>query len=96
MAAYFNTMDKHRFPQYLSAPFQVLWFESDEVGIILLFFMISSVFGAWTWILLILGPCLYSKAKKKYPKGFLRHMLYFTGLKELKHCPNFFDNFFVE
>ncbi len=85
-----------RFPQYLSAPLQVLWFEADEIAMIVLLFTISSAFGGWTWLSFIVGPYLYSKAKSKYPKSFLKHMLYFSCLKVLRHYPTSFETFFLE
>jgi len=61
---------RKKFPQYLSAPFQVLWFECDEIGIICVFFTIAMIFGSLTWFFLIIGPWYYSHLKKKYPAVF--------------------------
>ncbi len=85
-----------RFPQYLSAPVQVLWFESDELAMIIFFFLTASIFHGVLWILFLLGPMLYSRLKAKYPSGFLKHMLYFSGIKKLKHYPEAFANAFSE
>lgn len=89
-------MNEKRFPRYLSAPFQVLWFETDEIGIIFLFFFIALIFGSFLWLLVILGPWSYIKLKKKYPRGFLKHVFYFIGLTQLRHYPSFFDKDFLE
>ena len=89
-------MDQYRFPQYLSNPLQVLWFEADEVVVIALFFTISSVIGGVSWLLFLLGPYCYYLAKQKYPNGFIHHLLYFTGIKEMARYPGFFENFFNE
>jgi type IV conjugative transfer system protein TraL len=87
---------RKKFPQYLSAPFQVLWFECDEIGIICVFFTIAMIFGSLTWFFLIIGPWYYSHLKKKYPRGFLRHCLYFMGLVRLHNYPGYFEELFVE
>lgn len=85
-----------KFPRYLSSPFQVLWFETDELGIILMFFVLAMMFGYLFWILLFTGPYYYGKLKKNYPRGFLKHTLYFLGLKPLKGYPSYFEKEFLE
>ncbi len=85
-----------RFPQYLSAPVQVLWFETDELAIIIFFFLLASIFHGVFWIFCIVGPFGYSMIKSRYPSSFLQHMLYFSGIKNLKHYPNAFINSFSE
>ncbi len=85
-----------RFPQYLSAPFQVLWFETDELGVLVIFFLLAMVFGSFFWLLIVVGPYLYSRVKRKYPRGFLKHSLYFLGILKMKGYPLFFEQrFFV-
>lgn len=85
-----------RFPRYLSAPFQVLWFETDELAIILMCFVLAMLFGSLFWIGLFAGPYYYGKLKKSYPRGFLKHTLYFIGLSSLKGYPTYFEKEFSE
>ncbi len=87
---------KKRFPQYLSSPLQVLWFESDEIGIIITFGVIALIFGSFTWLLIVAAPWYYGHVKKKYPRGFLRHTLYFAGLIRLNLYPDYFEEEFYE
>lgn len=90
-------MSQQRFPRYLSSPFQVLWFETDELGIIFFFLLLALVFGGWwSWVLLFAGPYVYTKVKKKYPRGFLRHTMYFLGLVNLPGYPSAFAKTFRE
>jgi type IV conjugative transfer system protein TraL len=84
------------FPQYLASPLQILWFETDEVATLLICFIISSLFGGWSWLLLFLGPYFYLRLKKNYPKSFIKHSLYFLGLKTPKHYPSTFEKSFCE
>ncbi len=86
----------HKFPQYLSAPYQIVWFESDDIGIVFLFFLLAMMFGGWFWLALFVGPACYMRFKFKYTRGFLRHLLYFTGLLKLKGYPDFFIKEYVE
>ncbi|MCK4487667.1 MAG: hypothetical protein KAU38_13025 [Desulfobacterales bacterium] len=83
-------------PQYLASPLQILWFETDEVATLLIFFIISSLFGGWSWLLLFVGPYLYLRLKKNYPKSFIKHSLYFLGLKTPRNYPSTFEKFFCE
>ena len=85
-----------RFPQYLSSPLQVLWFEADELGIILFFFVLGFLFGNIYYLLMVAGPYAYSKIKKDYPTGFLQHCSYFTGLAKFDFYPDFFTRTFIE
>lgn len=89
-------MYEKKFPQYLSTPYQVLWFEADELMLILLFFVFTIVFSAWFLPFLFFAPWLYGKAKKKYPRGFLEHCLYFLGLVSMEGYPNYFQKEFFE
>lgn len=83
-------------PQHLSAPIQVLFWELDEVLIIFMFFIIAMMFNGWAWLLLFIGPFIYSKLRKRYNKGFLIHLMYLSGIKPFKHYPISFQNKFME
>jgi type IV conjugative transfer system protein TraL len=85
-----------RFPQYLSAPLQVLWFEPDELGVVFTCFLFALIYGSFSWALLFIAPWQYSRAKKRYPKGFFRHFLYFVGITRMKGYPSFFEERFFE
>jgi len=93
------------FPQYLSAPYQVLWWETDEVAIMVFSYTVSSTFGKFfelsffalvTWAILLVPYFVYNYYKSKYPSGFFKHMLYFLGLKRVPHYPSYFIHDFSE
>ena len=85
-----------KFPQYLSSPLQVLWFEVDEVGIIFLSFLMGLMLEGFFYIGMIVFPYLYTKFKKKYPRGFLGHVFYFLGITKIHGYPHFFQKEFIE
>ena len=87
---------KKKFPQYLSAPLQVLFWDSDELCIIMMFFTIALIFGSVTWLVVVVGPWGYTHVKKKYPRGFIRHILYFAGLVKFQKYPEYYENVFIE
>jgi len=86
------------FPQYLSKPYQVLWFEPDDMVIA---YVAAVVFGTQlgalaAWILTPLSVWGYLRAKKDYPRGFIKHLGYFLGIVSFKGYPGFFQNKFRE
>lgn len=89
-------MNPRQFPQYLNAPLQVLFWESDELGLMMMFFILGLMFGGVFYLLIIIVPYAYGRFKKKYPRGFLRHMLIFTGIVQLDGYPSTFEKEFIE
>ena len=85
-----------RVPVYLSKPARVLFFDSDDVCMFVLFLCVGLTLGGWLNIVTIAGPVAYYKIKKRYPAGFLSHMIYFAGLKDFAHYPGFFHKHFYE
>ena len=88
---------KYKFPRYLSQPYQLLWLEPDDMMIALLFYLLAMLFGGWyMYLLIVVVPLYYGKMKRKYPRGFLKHCLYFAGLIDLKGYPSSFIKRFIE
>jgi len=85
-----------RFPQYLNKPFQVLIFESDDMAFMVIGYILAQKFGGIFWSVMFLLPWGYGRLKNRYPRGFLRHTLYFTGIAPLKGYPHFFQNKFID
>lgn len=84
------------FPQYLSAPFQILWYESDELALFICFLVLALLYGAVFWLLLPVGPYFYSRIKRARPRGFLCHLLYMAGLVRMRNYPGYFEKEFAE
>ncbi|MBI3755257.1 MAG: conjugal transfer protein TraL [Deltaproteobacteria bacterium] len=84
-----------KIPQYLHRPSQTLWWESDEFGLIIFVFILILVFGL-KFIFLGIIPYIYSKIKSKYNRGFMNHLPYMLGLKDIKGYPLFFVRRFFE
>jgi hypothetical protein len=45
---------------------------------------------------MVIFPVIYAKLKKRYPRGFMKHALYFIGFLELRGYPTFFEKEFTE
>ena len=85
-----------KFPQYLSRPFQVLWFEVDELAIFLFTLTIALVYGGMAWIAFVAIQYFYTRTKRSKPRGFLKHVLYVCGFLQMKNYPGFFHQEFHE
>lgn len=85
-----------KIPRYLSAPFQILWWDVDTLGIMGVFIFLAFTVHGIFWVLGPLVPYGYAKAKRRYPRGFLKHAFYFAGLSNIKGYPSFFEDRFVE
>jgi len=87
---------EYKIPQYLHKQHQVLFFESDELALIMFLFLLALMFGYIFWLLLFVVPIGYFKVKKKFPRGALKHMFYMLGLINFKGTPNYFEKKFYE
>ena len=86
-----------QFPQYLSKPYQVLWFEPDDMAVALVGLVIFGTrIGGWFWLLVPLVPVFYSRLKRNYPRGFIKHVGYFLGINSFKGYPTYFQQKFLE
>jgi len=85
-----------KLPQYLHMPVQVLWFESDEVMIIMFGYLIGNLFGGLAWLAMILLPYPYILLKKNNPRGFLKHLIYMSGFFKIEGYPDYFAKRFHE
>jgi len=74
----------------------ILWFESDELALMAVFYTLGLLFGWVGWILLFIIPFLYRRLKLSYPRGFLKHGLYFLGIINLKNYPIYQEKEFIE
>lgn len=83
-------------PKYLSAPLQILWWEQDELFLIISLIYYAAIFSKLFWILVPTVPFWYIRAKRRNPKGFLGHLLYRWGLSKIEGCPTYFQKHFVE
>ncbi len=86
----------YKFPQYLSKPLQVLWFETDELIIFIFSLTLALTFGKLMWIVFFVFQYFYTKTKRTKPRGFLRHSLYVFGLLKMKNYPDYFEREFRE
>ncbi|MCP4214234.1 MAG: conjugal transfer protein TraL [bacterium] len=85
-----------KFPQYLSAPIQIVVMESDTFFVFMFSFCAAMVFKGWAYLLVIVMPYIYSKLKKRFPNGYFKHLVYIAGLKDLKGYPEAFETEFTE
>lgn len=85
------------FPQYLSKPYQVLWFEPDDMVFMYAAIVLFGLkIGGYAWFVVPVVPIMYARIKKNYPRGFIKHVGYFLGITTFKGYPGFFQQKFRE
>jgi len=87
---------RYKIPKYLHRPYQVLFLDSEDLGIIFFFFLFAFLFGGIFWILFLVVPFMVLKKKRKSPRGYVKHLLYLLGLYDFKNCPSVFEKKFNE
>jgi len=91
-------LKKGWFPRYLMAPIQFLWWEADEM-IPFLAFSLIGLFGKQVILGVgagILFQRIFIYSKGRLSEGFLFHLGYFLGLKEIKGYPSYLAERFWE
>lgn len=86
----------YKIPQYLHRPYQVLFFEVEELVVFIMILFFALVFGGIFWLVFLPAPFILSRLKKKYPRGYLKHYLYRLSLLQFKGAPTSFENEFYE
>jgi type IV conjugative transfer system protein TraL len=84
-------MEERYVPKYLNAQIQLLWWEMDEM-IVMMTFVSLGIISDHTYIGALLGfgaMNIYSKINSKKQPGFLKHVLYRYGLWGKKNLPEY-------
>ena len=78
-----------RIPRYLHLPIQLLWFDIEDIGLMLsLYALYLIVDSVWVLGLLVVVPWAFKLIKAEQPRGFLRHLLYRYGFAKLPGYPS--------
>ncbi len=78
---------EERMTKYLHLPLQILWFDSGEITVIVVCYLIAMIFGGLTWLVLLIGPLVLIRYKRRKGRGFFQHLLYQLGYAELIGYP---------
>ncbi len=89
-------MKKARFPLYISRPFQILWFEIDEIIIGVIFYLLTNIISIWFFPFIVAGPYCFKSIKSSRPRGFIKHLFYMCGFARFKGYPIYFEKDFQE
>lgn len=85
-----------QFPQYLSKPIQVLWFETDELILFVFTLTLALIYGKIMWLIFLVVQYFYTRTKRVKPRGFLKHVFYMLGLIKIRNYPDYFQREFHE
>jgi hypothetical protein len=69
-------------------PIQVLWFDMEDIAVLLMMYVLWMVMDK-IWLLPLVGlvPYLFHNVKAGKPRGFMRHVLYEFGFAKLDGYP---------
>jgi len=88
---------QYKISKWLYRPYQLLFFDTEDIAVIAVFVSIAFIFGGWfLWILAFVGVYLILNEKKKRGRGFIKHLLYKAGIFKFKGCPSVFERKFFE
>lgn len=87
---------EERMPEYLHLPIQILWFDTGEVAVIVVFYLMAMMFGGLMWIVLLIGPFTLIRYKRSKERGFFQHLIYQFGYAKIKGYPLPTANHFYE
>jgi len=78
---------EEKMPEYLHLPLQILWFDTPEIVVIVMFYLLTMIFGGLTWLLLLVGPYFLIRFKRSKERGYFQHLLYQFGYAQIKGYP---------
>jgi len=78
------------FPRYLHRPYRLLWFEKDELLLMVAVYILAILTTLKTLLLIPLAVLVYRREKQKRPRGFMRHVLYRLGIISFARYPEAF------
>lgn len=84
-------MEERYIPKYLNAQIQLLWWELDEV-IVLMTFVSLGIISGHTYIGAGIGFAVmsfYTKMNSKKQPGFMKHIMYKYGMWGKKNIPEY-------
>lgn len=77
-----------RVPKYLHLPTQILWFDPEEIGLILGLYAIWLVVDSWiVGAAGLVGIVVFKSVKAERPRGFVQHELLYLGVHKLEGYP---------
>ena len=85
-------------PRYLNEQVRFVGLQSDEFIIVMLSIYFCAIFR-FQWIVIFLNIAmlaLFIWLNRNFPRGFIRHLAYFSGFYKFSKYPEFFANRFVE
>jgi type IV conjugative transfer system protein TraL len=89
---------QYQIPRYLNEQVRFVGLQSDEFCIVVLSIYFCAIFR-FQWIVLFLNISMvvvFIWLNRNFPRGFVRHLAYFSGFYKFDHYPEFFANRFVE
>jgi hypothetical protein len=72
-------MYEEKMTKYLHLPLQVLWFDTNEIALIFILYIMALCFGGLMWAALFILPAPIIKQKRKLHRGHQMGWMNFKG-----------------
>ena len=89
---------RYQIPRYLNEQVRFVGLQSDEFIMCLLSVYFCTIFR-FQWMVLMLNMSMVTSfiwLNRNFPRGFIRHLAYFSGFYRFINYPDFFANRFIE
>ncbi len=89
---------RYQIPRYLNEQVRFVGMQSDEFIICLLSVYFCAIFR-FQWLVVLLNLTMVASfiwLNRNFPRGFIRHLAYFSGFFRFSKYPDFFANRFIE
>lgn len=89
---------RYQIPRYLNEQVRFVGMQSDEFIICLLSVYFCAIFR-FQWLVVLLNLSMVASfiwLNRNFPRGFIRHLAYFSGFFRFSKYPDFFANRFIE
>jgi hypothetical protein len=89
-------MDEIRLPRYLHEAIPVLWFDSNEIIIIVFFYIFANIAGGVFWLLSPVAIYWFICENRENGRGYIQRFLYSLGLLTYQGYPDTSADIFYE
>lgn len=89
-------MFKFRMPQFLHLPHQVLFFDMDDLLLLILSIFASVYLYFYVGVVVFVFMIVYMRLKHKLGRGYIFHLLFLVGLHRFKGYPIYFEKKFYD
>ena len=82
--------------RYLHKPYRVLWFETEELALMAIGLLTAISINILMITVFLFLVYVVRRCKKKYSRGYLKHLAFHMGYYRFKRAPASYEKVFQE